>query len=85
MAYFSMEDLLKAGWTQHQVDTLALYTDAIDSNEYEFQDNHRYARVGNKQETDAYYEQANTGCCGSYDVIIPCDGGDIMYGFNYGH
>lgn len=53
--------------------------------EYDYDDNYRYARVGNKKEEAAYEVAASKGCCGFYDKTITVDDVEIMVGFNYGH
>lgn len=79
-------ELLKAGWTEKQIYLLFERSNSYDSDEsYEYQDNHRWARCGNTEEEYQYDIQVSHGCCGSVDDIIPCEDGNIMYGFNYGH
>ena len=55
--------------------------------DYEYVDNVRVARVGDKAEEEAYEDQKQHGCCGYYDDEVgPSPGGhQYRWGFNYGH
>jgi hypothetical protein len=54
--------------------------------EYDNQDNHRVAIVGDEASLKEYARLEAKGCCGSCDEEIECDDGTVlMYGFNYGH
>lgn len=57
-----------------------------DDQQYDFQDNRRYAVVGNVEQATEYESIKDQGCCGFRDVELECsDGTTIWYGFNYGH
>lgn len=78
--------LAMRGWTFRQIATLQTHIDTLDwDGEFEYSDNSRSARVGNWTEEQEYKDAVARGCCGSYDTVIPCEDGDIMFGFNYGH
>ena len=54
--------------------------------DFEFQDNHRYAVKGDLAQERAYESARDHGCCGFVDVELTCDDGSVLlYGFNYGH
>lgn len=56
-----------------------------DGYEFEYQDNHRYAILGNAQQEADYDELERGGCCGSVNTEIKVVDVTILYGFNYGH
>lgn len=57
-----------------------------DSNDYyEYADNFRFAKVGDKYQEYLYKETQDSGCCGFYDRVIDVDGIQYNIGFNYGH
>ena len=55
--------------------------------EYEYDDNHRLALVGNAVDEERYDEIAAGGCCGSAGFVFTHEptGKAFRYGFNYGH
>ena len=60
--------------------------EANDSDDFDCVDNYRFATKGNAAEEAAYDETRTLGCCGSVDVVLPCDDGTtLLFGFNYGH
>ena len=70
--------------TQQQQDRLADLD--LDWDEYDCVDNVRMARKDNPAEVAEYEAAREDGCCGFFDIEIPCtDGSTLMYGFNYGH
>jgi hypothetical protein len=79
-------DLKISDLTLAQMDAINLW-EAENNNEgqFEFQDNHRYARVDNPAEVAAYEARRWQGCCGTHDVELDTVDGRIMYGFNHGH
>lgn len=53
---------------------------------HECMDNYRAAKVSDPEQVKAYEEQRRNGCCGSCDVSIEDDDGNLwIVGFNYGH
>lgn len=66
---------------------LAALLSVIDNlqDEFDCSDNYRLARADNEEEMQHYEEQVARGCCGCYDIVIPCVDGNLHYGFNYGH
>lgn len=76
-------ELRERGWTEEQIQEVVNLLDALDfTSEYEFADNHRFARPDNPTELSLYDDYASRGCCGSYDAALPSG---IKVGFNYGH
>jgi len=62
-------------------------TKIIDEDDYEYADNVRYARKGDKKQVLIYKQQQEHGCCGFYDgeVKCPIDNQTYLIGFNFGH
>lgn len=58
-----------------------------DSDEWDCEDNHRLALVGDAASEAEYEEAQRQGCCGSVDVRLgPSPAGrHFLYGFNHGH
>ena len=52
---------------------------------YWYDDNYRFARVGNDTEEAEYEAAVFEGCCGFYDKTIKVNGVEVMIGFNHGH
>lgn len=56
------------------------------ADDYEYQDNQRYARPEHPEQLEEYERRQEGGCCGSVDVLLEVEGGSqLHYGFNYGH
>lgn len=53
--------------------------------DYDYMDNFRVAKVGNRQHYHHYRKAKERGCCGSHDEIITTPWGQFHIGFNYGH
>lgn len=75
------DDLRANGWTDAELATLRAFYAESESDEYDYQDNYRMARVGNDEEVAEYERIRQRGCCGHFDEVR--DG--VMFGFNYGH
>jgi hypothetical protein len=57
------------------------------SENFEYADNFRLAKVGDSKEEEQYFAIKEQGCCGFHDMEFgpsPC-GAYYNYGFNYGH
>jgi hypothetical protein len=52
---------------------------------YDFDDNYRFAPVNNKEALKIYNDTKSSGCCGYYDEIIEWNGKKYHFGFNWGH
>lgn len=51
----------------------------------EFDDNYRFAIVGEKVSEDSYEALMDDGCCGFFDDEVTISGKEYRYGFNFGH
>lgn len=80
-----MYDEVYAKLTDVQRWALIGHIDSIADDDWDCSDNYRLARADNEEEMNQYDAQAARGCCGSYDIVIPCVDGNLHYGFNYGH
>lgn len=64
----------------------SVFADWEQSDEYEYMDNYRVARVDDGDAQRRYEEARDSGCCGSHDVdLTGPDGHVYSLGFNYGH
>lgn len=75
------DELAKMGWSEEEMQEVQKHLDGLDWEEYEYSDNFRFARKGNRKEIMAYWEIRLGGCCGFYDEEV----GNFLVGFNYGH
>ena len=48
-------------------------------------DNFRFVFEGDEAAVEAYWEQSDEGCCGSFDKKIFVEGKPAIIGCNYGH
>lgn len=56
------------------------------SDDLEYMDNLRIARIGDKAQEAAYFDARDQGCCGSVDTIKMCSSArQYRIGCNYGH
>lgn len=83
--------LKQRGYSQIEIDEI--YTEfslTYDNyNKFEYTDNLRIAKAGNKDEVEQYKKQVKSECCGQYDTMLIIEVNNdteiILFGFNYGH
>jgi hypothetical protein len=83
---WSLEELLNRDFEPVIANKLlAEFNKVLQNPEYCYDDNHRYAEVGNVQQEAWYKKFRKKGCCGFYDDVVTIEGRKFKIGFNYGH